>query len=79
MDDEEYETPIIEPDTNEITLSEDNPDYELILSRTSGVDYYTSVLVSTVKGTAQEGYNYDKIENASVSFAPGEKENLILL
>lgn len=77
MDDEEYETPIIEPDTNEITLSEDNPDYELILSRTSGVDYYTSVLVSTVKGTAQEGYNYDKIENSSVSFAPGEKEKKV--
>lgn len=74
MDDEEYETPVIVPDINEITLTQQQPAYELTLTRTEGVDYYTSILVSTVKGTAQEGYNYEKIENASISFAPGETE-----
>lgn len=77
MDDEEYETPVIMPNIDEIRLSQDAPECELVLSRTEGVDYYTSVLISTVKDTAQEGYNYEKIENASVAFAPGETEKRV--
>ena len=77
MDDEGYETPVIVPDVNEITLTEQQPVHELTLTRTEGIDYYTSILVSTVKGTAQEGYHYEKIENASVAFTPGETEKKI--
>ncbi|MBS5144214.1 MAG: S-layer homology domain-containing protein [Butyricicoccus pullicaecorum] len=74
MDDEAYEKPVITPDINEITLTEQESSYELTLTRTEGVEYYTSVLVSTVKGTAQEGYHYEKMEDASLAFVPGETE-----
>lgn len=77
MDDEAYEKPVITPDINEITLTEQEPTYELTLTRDEGVEYYTSVLVSTVKGTAQEGYHYEKIENASLAFVPGETEKKV--
>ncbi|MDO4669656.1 MAG: Calx-beta domain-containing protein, partial [Butyricicoccus pullicaecorum] len=77
MDDEAYEKPVITPAINEITLTEQEPTYELTLTRNEGVEYYTSVLVSTVKGTAQEGYHYEKIENASLAFVPGETEKKV--
>lgn len=78
-DDEEYETPHIEPEAAAVTLTAAEPEYELTLFRTAGVDYYTSVSVSTVKETAVEGVDYDKMDNVSVAFAPGETSKTIRL
>ena len=48
IDDEKYETPVIYPEFNEITLTEDESAYSLKLLREEGVDYYTSVTVYTL-------------------------------
>jgi hypothetical protein len=72
LDDEEYQKPVIKPDAAEVTLTGGAQEYTLTLERTAGVDYYTSVKVSTVKETAVEGVDYDKMEDVSIAFAPGE-------
>ena len=77
LDDEEYEKPIIEPDTTYINLDRENWEYDLCLRRTCGIDYYTFIYVSTVSGSAVEGRDYDKITDAKVSFAPGETEKIV--
>lgn len=79
LDDEAYEKPVIEVETTAVTLTESESTYSLRLIRTAGVDYYTSVKVSTVKETAAEDIDYKKIEDASVSFAPGETEKTVKL
>ncbi|MCI5604232.1 MAG: S-layer homology domain-containing protein [Clostridia bacterium] len=79
LDDEAYEKPVIEAETTAVTLTESESTYSLRLIRTAGVDYYTSVKVSTVKETAAEDIDYKKIEDASVSFAPGETEKTVKL
>ena len=77
IDDEKYETPVIYPEFNEITLTEDESAYSLKLLRDEGVDYYTSVTVYTVKETAAEGVDYDRIDNVKISFVPGETEKTV--
>ena len=77
LDDEPYEKPVITPDTTFINLDREFPNYQLLLQRTAGVDYYTTIYVSTVTGTALEGADYDPINNAKLTFAPGETEKII--
>ena len=79
LDDEPYEKPVIEPEAMSVTLTSDNPVYELKLLRTAGVDYYTSVNVTTTANTAVADADFDKMEDASVAFAPGETEKTVKL
>ncbi|MGN0107323.1 MAG: S-layer homology domain-containing protein [Hominilimicola sp.] len=79
LDDEPYEKPVIEPELTNVTLTSDNPVYELKLLRTAGVDYYTSVNVTTTANTAVADADFDKMDDASVAFAPGETEKTVKL
>lgn len=75
-DDEEYETPVIYPESTKVTLTSTEPQARITLKRDTGVDYYTSVYVSTVQETAVEDEDYVKVEDECVAFVPGETEKI---
>lgn len=50
---------------------------EVVIERTSGIDYYAGAVVRTVSGTAQAGEGYVALDGVTVPFAPGETEHTI--
>lgn len=79
MDDEEYETPVIVPDTTNIVLDKNNPSYDLVIRRVSGIEYFTTLTVSTIEGSAVPGIHYEALDEVKLSFAPGETEKVVKL
>lgn len=77
MDDEPYAPPVFEMAQSRVTLDADNPRTELTITRLSGENYYSTVLVSTYSMTAQREVDFTPLDNEQVVFAPGEVEKTV--
>ncbi len=76
IDDEEHEEAFVSIDTKVITLTQDKPTAEVTVRRTSGLQYFTSVYVSTVNIDDCRGA-YEEFVGKTVAFVPGETEKTV--
>jgi hypothetical protein len=76
LDDEPYETPGLSLVNAVYSVSEDAPTAEITVRRTSGMDYFTTAVISTVQQTAVGGVDYENISDSQISFVPGESEKI---
>ena len=76
IDNEEYETPYVSLDTKAVTLSSDDPTGYITVRRTAGLQYFTSVYVSTVDIDDCRGA-YEEFVGKTVAFIPGETEKQV--
>ncbi len=76
LDDEQRDETTISIDSAAATLTKDNPSTEITIRRSGGLQYFTSVYVSTVD--IDDCRNaYEEIVNKTVAFVPGETEKTI--
>ncbi len=76
IDDEEREEAQVSLVGGSVTLTKDKPTAEIKVKRSGGLQYFTSVYVSTVDIDNCRGY-YDEIEYKTVAFVPGETEKTV--
>ena len=76
IDDEEHEEASVSIDTKVITLTQDKPTAEVTVRRTSGLQYFTSVYVSTVNIDDCRGA-YEEFVGKTIAFVPGETEKTV--
>ena len=60
-----------------VTVDASGETAEVVVERTSGVDYYAGVVLRTVSGTAQSGGAYVALDGVTIPFAPGETERTV--
>ena len=75
-DDEQYETPYITLSCDDNVLTKDKSESYVTLHRETGIDYFSVVYLSTVKGSASTDA-YLNMDMQSVAFVPGEREKKV--
>lgn len=77
-DDEDYVSPTVGLVETSVDASPDNQTVYITVERNGNIDYFTTVYVSTVQGTANET-DYQGFNNVAVAFVPGETQKQIMV
>ncbi len=76
QDDEDVEHSTYAIKETELRLTSANPEGTVTVTRTGGEMYFSTATISTVSLTAPEG-SYEKLDNSTVAFVPGETEKTV--